>query len=132
MNILIFELNSDKKREKKIKSKEIICPECKENIKINIQDYKINLFECKNGHNINNILLDEFQNTQYIDESEIKCNKCKDNNKFKSYGNIFYRCNICKINLCPLCKSKHEHNIINYELKNYICEIHNEKYVAYS
>ena len=30
-----------------------------------------------------------------------------------------------------LCKSNHEqsHNIINYDLKYYICEIHNEKYI---
>ncbi len=32
-----------------------------------------------------------------------------------------------------MCKSKHDrnHNIINYELKDYICEEHNEPYVEY-
>ena len=68
MNILVYEINTNIERDKRILSKEIICPECKENIRINISNYKIKLFECKNGHNINNILLNEFYNTQYIDE----------------------------------------------------------------
>lgn len=37
--------------------KNIICPECGEYSKIIIKDFKISLFGCKNGHNINNILL---------------------------------------------------------------------------
>ena len=32
----------------KIKSKDIICPECKESIFMNVKDYKINLFDCIN------------------------------------------------------------------------------------
>ena len=37
------------------------------------------------------------------------------------------------MNLCPLCSSNHDntHNIIDYDLKNYICEIHNDKYISY-
>ena len=31
---------------------------------MNIKNYKINLFGCKNGHNINNILFEDFQKTQ--------------------------------------------------------------------
>ena len=46
-----------------IKSKNIICPECKENIKMDIKDYKISLFECKNKHKKENILLNEFEET---------------------------------------------------------------------
>ena len=38
-----------------IKSKEIICPKCKENCKIRINDYKIKLYDCKNKHEINNL-----------------------------------------------------------------------------
>ena len=55
------------------------------------------------------------------------------NNKSDSHKNIFFRCNKCKKNICPLCKSKHDknHNIINYDLKDYICEEHNEAYVEY-
>jgi len=117
----------------KIKSKNIICPKCGEDIRIKYNEYKIELYECKNGHNINNILLDEFEDTQYIDESKIICDECKDNNKEISYKKIFYRCNKCKMNLCPICKNKHnkEHKIINYNEKNYICEIHNELYIFY-
>ena len=44
-----------------IKSNEIICPTCKENIFINLNDYKINLFNCKNKHNIRNILLKSYE-----------------------------------------------------------------------
>ena len=36
-------------------------------------------------------------------------------------------------NLCPLCKSKHDknHDIIDYEQKNYICSNHNENFSSY-
>ena len=64
-----------------IKSRQIICPECGEDIRIKFNEFKINLYECKNGHNINDILLDEFESTQYIDESKIICDECKRNNK---------------------------------------------------
>ena len=43
------------KTESGIKSYDIICPKCNENILINIKEYKINLFNCKNGHQMNNI-----------------------------------------------------------------------------
>ena len=36
---------------------------------------KKNLFDCKNNHNINNILLNEYENN--IDISKIICNNCK-------------------------------------------------------
>ena len=62
INILVYN-KSNNEKEKKIISKEIICPECKENILLNIKDYKINLYECKNGHKIENILINEFENT---------------------------------------------------------------------
>ena len=40
---------------------------------------------------------------------------------------------MCKIDLCPMCKSKHNknHKIISYNDKEYICNIHNEKYNSY-
>ena len=40
-----------------IKSKEIICPKCQENCKIKMDEYKIKLYDCKNNHEINNIIL---------------------------------------------------------------------------
>ena len=116
-----------------VNNKYIKCPECKENIRIKIKNYKIKLYDCKNKHNIKNILLEEYENTQKIDISKIKCNICKANNKSNTYNNNFYICNTCKINICPLCKLKHDknHNIINYDQKDYICEIHNENYIKY-
>ena len=122
----------EKKKNVIIKSKNVICPECGEDIRIKIENYKIRLYECKNGHEIKDILLEEYENIQKIDISKIKCNKCE-NNKSNTHNNEFYRCIKCKINICPLCKSKHDknHDIINYENKNYICENHNETLTKY-
>ena len=116
-----------------IKSNYIICPICQENIKYKINNYKIDLYECKNKHTINNIFLSEFERTQYIDISKVICNICKENNKNNTYKNEFYTCLSCDKNICPLCKSSHDksHNIIKYEQKNFICQKHNEIYVKY-
>ena len=132
MNIQIINGENINYNNKKIKSKQIICPKCGEDIRIKFNEYKIKLYECKNGHNINDILLTEFEDTQYIDESKVICDECKDNNLNKSYNKIFYRCNKCKMNICPICKIKHNgHNIINYNENDYICEIHNALYTSY-
>ena len=129
----MIEKEKEVQKDEKIKSKNIICPECKENIKMDIKDYKINLYDCKNGHRKENILLNEFEETQNIDLSHIKCDICKKNNKSISYNNIFYKCLTCNNNICPLCKSNHdkEHKIINYDDKYYICEKHTENYISY-
>ena len=115
------------------KSREVICPTCKEICRMDIKNYKISLSNCKNGHIINNIPLDKYYNTQIIDESNIKCgNSCKIT-KAEAFKGKFYKCLICKINLCPLCFSKHdkEHIIINYDKKNYVCEKHGEILISY-
>ena len=133
MHFLVFDSNSqiDEKSLKEIKL--VVCPICKENCRLHIDDYKIKLFECINGHPSNTILLNEYNITTNIEESEIKCGKCNENNKGKTYNNLFYICLNCKSNLCPLCKSSHdkEHHIINYDDKNYICEKHNESFNSY-
>jgi len=133
IKILVNSLNYMNNNKSIIKSEYIICPICKENIKYRIDEYKISLYECKNGHAIDNILLDEFDKTQYIDISKIGCNKCKEKNKSNTYNNEFYICLTCGINICPSCKLSHDklHNIINYEQKSYICEKHNEIYIKY-
>jgi len=121
-------------KENNIKSKEIICPICKECIKIKIDNYRISLNECKNNHNINNILIKDFENTQYINQRKIICNQCNENNIGNSFNKEFYICNTCKINLCPLCKKeKHDknHNVIKYEQKYYICDKHNKIYDSF-
>jgi len=133
ITILVDSINEELNNNNLIESKNIICPICKDNIRIKIEDYKIKLYECKNHHIIDNIFLEEYQDTQNIDISKIICEICKEINKGNSHNNLFYRCNNCKLNLCPLCKSKHDknHNIIDFELKNYICEEHNEAFIEY-
>ena len=134
MNILVYDTEIEIKEKDIIKSNNIICPECKENIKMEIKDYKINLYGCKNKHRIENILLNEFEETQNIDRLNIICDICKNNNKSISYNNIFYKCITCNKNICPLCKLNHNNNnhiIINYDDKDYICNKHNEKYISY-
>ena len=132
MIILVYSINKTIKNNY-IKSKDIICPECKEICKYEIKNYRIKLYDCKNGHIKENIQLNEFNNTQNIDISDIICDNCKHNNMLNTYNNEFYKCNECNVNLCPLCKSIHDktHMIINYDNKNYICNKHNETFVKY-
>ena len=77
MNILAYDLNEQITDDNMKQSKEIICPECKEIIRIKIEDYKIILFDCKNGHIINNLTFDKFEESQIIDESKIICANCQ-------------------------------------------------------
>ena len=113
-------------------SVDIICPQCKENCMIKIENCKIS-FNCKNGHNQENILLDEFKKTQGIDLTKTTCDNCKEKNRSETYNKEFYRCLNCKLNLCPLCKGGHDrtHKIINFDQKNYICEQHHEDFIKY-
>jgi len=124
MNIIVYDLD-----EIKIKDlKGIICPECNENVIININDYKLEM-KCINNH-INTILLKDYINI--IDISKIKCIKCNKNKNYTN-NNEFFICLKCNINLCSLCQSFHDKNhiIINYDDKNYICNKHNENYNKY-
>ena len=133
MTVLV-ELNEDGNYQNKnvTISKEIICPTCKENCLINFKDYKIDL-NCKNKHEFHSILLNQYNNCQSVDLSKIICEDCKANNKSNVFENKFYLCISCKKNICPLCKSKHNknHDIIDYEQKDYTCIIHNEKFSSY-
>ena len=91
-------------------SKYILCPECGESIFININNYKISLFNCKNAHKLNIILFDEFEALTKKGDFKIDyfCNK--HNKQYNKY------CNNCKINICELCVKEHSnHEIINYE-----------------
>ena len=132
--ILVYSVNNTINNENTNikKSKDIICPKCEELCKYEIKDYKIKLYDCKNGH-ITDINLNEYENNQVIDISQIKCDVCKDKNKSNTFNNDFYICYECKMNLCPLCKSIHDktHSIINYDNKNYICNKHKEAFVQY-
>jgi len=135
MNIMVYEntpqpINTN---DSLFQSKDIICPICFELCRFKIDDYKISLFGCKNGHEKKNILLKDFNNLQNIDESKIICDNCKKITKSQAYNKNFYKCLSCKNNLCPLCYSIHNknHYIINYDKKNYICNIHNDSYISF-
>ena len=135
MNIIVQSYNDSIIKEREI-SKYIICPECGEYILINIENFKINLFGCKNDHKIDNILIHKFENIQKLALSKIKCNQCNENNK-SNFNNEFYFCKTCNKNMCPLCKSNHDtnHIINNYDfIKNYNyynCKKHNESFIKY-
>ena len=135
MNILVNEIKDTQivnNKNNLKKSEDIICPECKENCRMTIKDYKIKLYECKNEHQINNILLSQFNQTQFINESNILCNYCK-KSKIESINNLFYICTNCQKGMCLGCKQKHDkkHKIIDYNMKNYFCNIHNDSLISY-
>jgi surface protein len=134
INVVVEKNDNSLDNNETIKSKNIICPICKENCRMCIINYKIILFECKNGHKTNNILLEEFDNKQQINEYYITCDDCDHENKGSSYNHKFFKCLTCKKKLGILCKEKHrkeEHKIIEYDKKDYICEIHNDYFYSY-
>ena len=136
MLVLVTSSEKDDKNEEKviIRSKDIICPKCGEPCLFKLRENgRIDLFDCINKHTIKGIKILDFNKSQKINISEIKCDQCKIKNKGNSHNHEFYICLTCKQNLCPLCKSSHNRNhfIINYEQKNYICSKHNEVFIKY-
>ena len=128
MVILVAEnMENEPQEELFVKSNDIICPKCGKFSLISLKNYKITLSDCQNKHNVNNILLHEFEKTQNINYSKITCGVCgqKRSNIFK-YDLSF--CLNCQKNICPLCRNKHNnsHSIINYDKMNYLCKEHND------
>ena len=109
----------------------IICPECKNLTFFNINDDKISINNCKNNHQ-NNYSINEFIESQYIDENEIKCNLCE-NNKYL-YDNNFYICT-CGINICQLCMKEHiknkNHHLLYFNKQFSFCQKHIIEYISY-
>ena len=58
--------------------------------RIKFENYKIKLYDCINGHVIDNIKLTEFKNTQNVNISIIICNKYNIENKGNTPNNKFY------------------------------------------
>ena len=112
--------------------KNIICPKCKEICFINI-NYKISLNNCKNKHKTENLLISEFDTHQNIDLRTIKCGICKVKDKDSSNNKLFYKCFKCNVNLCPLCKKRHDrsHKVIDYDEKDYRCSKHIQPFISY-
>ena len=134
MTVLVYKngCSETKEKAKKKKSKYIICPVCSEHCFLNIKDYKVKLSGCKNGHITKNISLNEYEDSQYIDDSTIKCNECNAN-KSETFQNQFFICITCKKNLCPLCKSKHneKHKLMDYNKKFFFCSEHEDLYNSF-
>jgi len=132
IKIIVNDIDSSSPTKKFERAKDIICPKCMESAQIEINDYKFSIYDYKNNHETTDILFDEFEKTQEIDITKIFCDICK-NDKSNTTNNQFYRCNSCDINLCVICKLKHnkEHKIINYAQINYICKFHDHQYSSY-
>ena len=129
-NIIIFVYNLKiKKINKNNKElKDIICPECN-NLAI-IEEFnknKISLNCLKNKHKFIDISLNCFNDSQYIDESLINCQKCENN---KNYYNNFYICSNNKY-ICPLCLEGNEYIRIDYENRFKCCINHSHNYLSY-
>ena len=135
IQVLVYMAESDNKEKGQviIKSEDIICPKCKEPCRITMEDFRIKLFGCIDGHITEDIKISEFAETQKINMSKIICDKCKIKNRGNCPKNDFYRCLTCQQNLCLLCRPGHDssHNVIRYVQKNYICKKHNEPLINY-
>ena len=118
--------------DEKIKSKNIICPKCQKNCMINFENYKISLSGCDDNHLTSNIFFEEFENSQLINLSKIQCENCTFN-RSNIINKEFYKCFSCQKNLCPECKKKHDlnHNIVEYDDANYICQRHKDNNYEY-
>ena len=134
MNIVIYGKSTEiRKREVIMKSKEIICPKCKEHILIKCSNYKIKLFNCKNEHIIDNLSIKDFEKSQYLNYSEIICENCKERNMGECKFTNFYKCYECNINLCDKCQTNHDysHNIMDFGEINYLCGKHKDSFAKY-
>jgi hypothetical protein len=132
MTVLVFTNEGNNNSNNIIKSKLVICPECKEISKLNIKDYKVTISDCKNGHTKGNLSLDEFEDSQKIDLSQIICHECK-TSKAETFQKHFKYCMNCNMNLCPICEKKHDenHSIILYDEINYYCKKHDDTFTQY-
>ena len=104
-----------KNEENLINSKEIICPKCKEETSIYIDNYKIHFNICKNKCQQNICFFKEFWENQKIENKDDIINQ----------KNICLECN----QKSQLCNSIEKHKIVDYnKFQNYICENHYKKY----
>ena len=72
ITILVYDNDTTNLNDKKL-TKSIICPECGEDCLMSVDNYKINLSKCDNGHNKKNILLNEIKDIQKPFEEKINC-----------------------------------------------------------
>ena len=150
INISVSSKNDSKKEtinSIKVKFKEsihIICPKCKDMSEIDINNFKISLKNCNNGHVLSGFFLNDFTYTQLIDESKIKCKFCDKKEKELIKINKDNKLLLCSCGdiFCELCAKKHsedidindknkKHSTINYSNKEFYCIEHNSSYTGY-
>ena len=91
IKIMVFKIEETRSESlSKKKSKHVICPTCGEPAQIKIKNYKISIYECENQHKKDDLNLDEFVNSQFINEKNIICDQCKYSTKEDSYNNKFF------------------------------------------
>ena len=127
-------------------SEHIICPKCKKMSEIDINNFKINIKNCDNNHSINGLYMNDFINTQYIEESKNICHECgKSENelisKNKKENMKLLQCS-CGILICQSCFPIHKeskekennnekHYSIYYKDKDYFCFEHNNMFTGF-
>ena len=150
INISVYSKDESNQKENKIilpanlkfhESNHIICPKCKSMSEIDINNFKISIKNCNNGHTMPYLFMNDFVNTQYIDESNIKCQYC---NKTEyelnnDQNNKLLLCS-CGTIMCQSCSGNHKesendkkmkHTNIEYKNKEYFCIEHNNSYTGY-
>ena len=112
-------------------SKDIICPICREDCVIKVDEFKVSLEGCHKEHKSSDIPLIDFNKTQIINESNIICDVCN-LNKAELNTNI-YKDLTCNKTICGLCKVNHskDHNFIDLGSDKYLCKDHAEKNIFY-
>ena len=133
INLLVNEIMGINTNKKIKESEVIVCPECDENNRIKIENYKISM-TCKNNHKYVNMSIKDFIYSQKKDKSKYnRCNICNEFDKSNIDGIEMYKCLNCEKIICPICINNHNKNdkIINIETKNVYCKKHYELFNRY-
>ena len=123
INIFVYDIN---KKSYKMELNNIICPECKNLSLLQNDDSYLLVTRCLKNHVRYYLTINQFLNTQFIDEAEAICIKCKNS---KKYYNKFY-INSNQELFCPLCAEIYSNDFIDYDFRYYICNKHKSKYVS--
>ena len=111
---------------------EIICEACGNStlFKINNENKKITLENCKNNHTFKDIKLKDFLENQRLYETNLKCQNC---GNFKNYYNEDFLFTSEDKNICTICSKLYNNEItmIEYNKKYYNCNKHYLEYISY-
>ena len=121
----------------------IKCPysSCTYNCLIRIRNYRLYYSKCYFGH-ASNGNIEDYETSQKIDYSKIKCNNSKCNHFQINYLKEFYKCLQCSQTLdglpryyCFECSKNHDpehkNSLIKYNQKYYYCRDHCIRFIGY-